>query len=116
GLAILTRAVEEAEAIRGLHYHAQWVTWQGEAALLAGQPSAALDIAARALELARERKQRGAEAWALRLHAEIAARQELPDVPGAEAWYSQALALAEELGMRPLQAHCHLGLGRLYRL
>jgi hypothetical protein len=26
----------------------------------------------------------------------------------------QALALAEELGMRPLQAHCHLGLGRLY--
>ena len=25
-----------------------------------------------------------------------------------------ALALAEELGMRPLVAHCHLGLGRLY--
>ena len=25
----------------------------------------------------------------------------------------QALALAEELGMRPLQAHCHLGLGKL---
>lgn len=27
----------------------------------------------------------------------------------------RALALAEELGMRPLQAHCHLSLGRLYR-
>ena len=26
----------------------------------------------------------------------------------------QALALAEELGMRPLQAHCHRGLGTLY--
>jgi predicted ATPase len=26
----------------------------------------------------------------------------------------QALALAEERGMRPLQAHCHHGLGRLY--
>jgi hypothetical protein len=24
------------------------------------------------------------------------------------------MALAEELGMRPLVAHCHLGLGRLY--
>jgi hypothetical protein len=27
----------------------------------------------------------------------------------------QALALAEELGLRPLVAHCHLGLGKLYR-
>jgi hypothetical protein len=26
----------------------------------------------------------------------------------------QAIALAEELGMRPLQAHCHRGLGTLY--
>ena len=26
----------------------------------------------------------------------------------------QALALAEELGMRPFVAHCHHGLGRLY--
>jgi len=32
----------------------------------------------------------------------------------AEAHYHQALALADELGMRPLQAHCHLGLGTLY--
>ena len=32
----------------------------------------------------------------------------------AEAHYQQALALADELGMRPLQAHCHLGLGTLY--
>ena len=35
-------------------------------------------------------------------------------VEQAEAHYQQALALAEELGMRPLQAHCHLGLGTLY--
>jgi hypothetical protein len=25
------------------------------------------------------------------------------------------MALAEELGMRPLVAHCHLGLAKLYR-
>lgn len=27
----------------------------------------------------------------------------------------RALALAEPRGMRPLVAHCHLGLGKLYR-
>jgi Flp pilus assembly protein TadD len=32
----------------------------------------------------------------------------------AEANYQQALTLAEALGMRPLQAHCHFGLGTLY--
>ena len=37
-----------------------------------------------------------------------------PEVEQAEAHYRQALALAEELGMRPLQAHCHRGLGTLY--
>jgi tetratricopeptide (TPR) repeat protein len=37
-----------------------------------------------------------------------------PDVAQAEVHYQQALALAEALGMRPLQAHCHLGLGMLY--
>ena len=37
-----------------------------------------------------------------------------PEVEPAEHHYRQALALAEELSMRPLQAHCHLGLGLLY--
>lgn len=37
-----------------------------------------------------------------------------PDVVQAKASYQQALALAEALGMRPLQAHCHRGLGTLY--
>ena len=35
-------------------------------------------------------------------------------VSQAEAHYRQALTLADELGMRPLQAHCHRGLGTLY--
>jgi hypothetical protein len=34
---------------------------------------------------------------------------------GADAYYDQALKLSEELGLRPLQAHCRLGLGKLYR-
>ena len=34
---------------------------------------------------------------------------------GGEALYRKALALAEPRGMHPLVAHCHLGLGKLYR-
>ena len=40
---------------------------------------------------------------------------EPPGLESAEAHYGQALARADELGMRPLAAHCHLGLGQLYR-
>ncbi len=57
---------------------------------------------------------RGYQAHAYRLLGEVARRREPPDVDQATAHYRQALALAEELGMRPLQAHCHLGLGTLY--
>ena len=49
-----------------------------------------------------------------RLLGDIAARHEPPERDQAELHYRQALALAEELGMRPLQAHCHLGIGTLY--
>ena len=33
----------------------------------------------------------------------------------AEEHYHHAMALASELRMRPLVAHCHVGLGKLYR-
>jgi Flp pilus assembly protein TadD len=35
-------------------------------------------------------------------------------VAQSEARYREALTLAEALGMRPLQAHCHHDLGTLY--
>jgi tetratricopeptide (TPR) repeat protein len=50
----------------------------------------------------------------LRLLGEIAAHDTPPKIEPARAAYQQALAQAEELGMRPLQAHCHQGLGKLY--
>jgi hypothetical protein len=34
-------------------------------------------------------------------------------VEDAETYYRQAIALADELGMRPLVAHCHLGVGKV---
>ena len=33
----------------------------------------------------------------------------------AEAHYGGAMTLTSALGMRPLVAHCHFGLGKLYR-
>jgi hypothetical protein len=63
----------------------------------------------------RERGERGHEAWAHRLLAETASHRDCPDVAAAEAHYATSTALALELGMRPLVAHCHLGLGKLYR-
>ena len=67
-----------------------------------------------ALDLARQCQQRGNQAWALWLLGESTARQVSPEGEPAAGHYRQALALAEELGMRPLQAHCHRGLGMLY--
>jgi len=86
----------------------------GEAYLLADQVEDARACAERAVRLARERGERGYEAWALRLLGEIASHQSGPDVATAEAHYGAAMALASELGMRPLAAHCHLGLGTLH--
>ena len=85
-----------------------------EAYLLAGRLEEAHQRAAQALDHARQYTQRGNQAWALWLLGESTARQTSPEVEPAVSHYRQALALAEALGMRPLQAHCHRGLGSLY--
>jgi tetratricopeptide (TPR) repeat protein len=86
----------------------------GKAYLRIGHLNDAFQLAERALNLSSGRKERGSQARALRLLGEIAMHREPPSVEQAEAHHRQALALAEELGMRPLLAHCHLGLGTLY--
>jgi len=82
--------------------------------MLAGCQGEAHTLAGRALVLTREHQERGNQAYALRLLGDITARRGPPEVEQAEAHYQYALALAEELGMRPLQAHCHLSLGTLH--
>jgi class 3 adenylate cyclase/tetratricopeptide (TPR) repeat protein len=94
--------------------HARRVAYLSEAYLLTGHIDEAMDLARNALAFARDLKARGNEVYALRLLGEIHAHQDPPKVEAAEAYYQQALALADELGMHPLQAHCHLGLGTLY--
>ncbi len=90
------------------------MAYLSEAYLLAERREEAIQFAGRALALSSERNLRGQQAWVLRLLGEIGAQRNPPEVEQAEAHYRQALALAEELGMRPLVAHCHLGLGTLY--
>jgi tetratricopeptide (TPR) repeat protein len=72
-------------------------------------------LAEQALGTSRARLERGNEAWALRLLGDIAANQESPEAEKAESFYHEALAFGRELAMHPLVAHCHLGLGKLYR-
>ena len=87
----------------------------GGAYLFDGRLADAARIAQDGLLAARQRRERGVEGKLLLLLGDIAAHPDRVDAETAEAHYRQALALAEELGMRPLVAHCHLGLGKLSR-
>jgi tetratricopeptide (TPR) repeat protein len=113
-VSLLTQALEQATAIEIVFMQVVCRLSLGEAQLLAGRLEEAQILAERALALAREHQERGHEAYALRLLGDIAARRDPLRVEEAETHYQRALALAEELGMRPLVAHCHHGLGTLY--
>jgi tetratricopeptide (TPR) repeat protein len=111
---LLMQAMEQPTATAMAIFQALCRLALGEAQMLAGRLEEAHALAERALALARAHQERGYEAYALRLLGEIAAQREPAASDHAGDGYRQALALAEDLGMRPLQAHCHLGLGTLY--
>jgi tetratricopeptide (TPR) repeat protein len=92
----------------GWNYHAL-----GRASLLLGRLDEARRLADRALEASP--CQRGFAVHALHLLGDIATHPDRFDATTGEAHYREALALAEPRGMRPLVAHCHLGLGKLSR-
>jgi tetratricopeptide (TPR) repeat protein len=112
-VSLLTQAKEQSTAT-GRAQEALCTLLLGQGQLLAGRLEEAQTLAERALALACARQERGNQAYALRLLGEIAAQREPLASAQAGDYYRQALTLAEELGMRPLQAHCHRGLGTLY--
>jgi tetratricopeptide (TPR) repeat protein len=112
--ALLTQAMEQETTTDRAGFQARCHLPLSEAYMLAGRLEEAHALAERALALARAHQERGHQAYALHLLGAIAAHRDPPESALAEAHYRQALALAEELGMRPLQAHCHLRLGSLY--
>jgi tetratricopeptide (TPR) repeat protein len=111
---LLTRGIEQARATQRVIDEGFCGLSLGEAYAVAGRLEEACAVAERTLTLARQQQERGNQAYALRLLGDIAAHRDSPEIAQPEAYYRQALALAEELGMRPLQAHCHRGLGMLY--
>jgi DNA-binding NtrC family response regulator/tetratricopeptide (TPR) repeat protein len=114
GRTLLEEGIREGIRIGGVGNHARWVAWLSEVCRLAGRGEEAYQHARQALDLAQRLKARGDEALALHQLGVVQAHADPPDAAQAEALLQQAMAMADELGMRPLLAHCHLGLGTLY--
>ena len=102
------RAARGVIAWQGGAYHAL-----GRGALLLGQLDEARRLGDRAVESSAA--QATFLAPALHLLGDIATHPGRFDAERGEAHYRESLTLAEPRGMRPLVAHCHLGLGKLYR-
>jgi tetratricopeptide (TPR) repeat protein len=102
------RLAKGVDAERSWDYHAL-----GRTCLLLGRCGEARTLGDRAVESSAA--QTGYLAHALHLQGDIAAHPDGFDAEAAEAYFRHALMLADAHGMRPLVAHCHRGLGRLYR-
>jgi DNA-binding winged helix-turn-helix (wHTH) protein/class 3 adenylate cyclase len=114
GRALLEEGISSSIRTGDLQGQASRVAWLSEVCRLAGRGEEAGQHARQALDLARQLKERRYEAVALHQLGVVHAHTDPPDVAQAEAYYQQSLFLAEALGMRPLVAHCHHGLGTLY--
>jgi predicted ATPase/class 3 adenylate cyclase len=115
GLALLEEGVRLSDEVGVKAYLARWATLLGEGFLAMGDLRRATEIAERSLELARAHGERGHEAAALRLLADIAAAQQPPRLAVAMENYVAATTIAEELGLRPLLARSRLGLSQAHR-
>jgi len=114
GCALLEEGIREGIRRGEVGNHTRWVAWLSDVYCLMGRSEEAWQQARQALDWARQLKARGDEALALHQMGAVYTHANPPEVTLAEAHYQQALALAEELGMRPIQAHAHRGLGILY--
>jgi tetratricopeptide (TPR) repeat protein len=114
-VALLEEVLNEDATRMMMCYRAPALAVLSEGYLLTGDVERALRAAEHARDLAREKKQRGYEARIAHLFGQIASSAEPLDAEAASGHYHESLSAAADLGMRPLVAHCHLGLGKLYR-
>ena len=114
-IALEEQALEEAAIIGWRPCTSLWTCWLAGAYLRSGRLDDARRTAECAVAMGRDHQERGFEGYARHQLADVLMYEASPDVQRAEGLYRQALTIAEELGMRPLQAHCRLGLGKLYR-
>jgi tetratricopeptide (TPR) repeat protein len=113
-LPLLEQLAQRVASGERMFAHELVFTELSAACLLVGRVDEARALAERLHELSGTHTGHGYQAHACRLLGDVAMRHHPPDVNQVEAHYRRALALAEEAGMRPLQAHCHRGLGTLY--
>ena len=113
-LAVLERAVAETAAINLRYGQATVLAMLAHAYVATGRHDQARDLAEQSLAVARARRERGDAAWALHLIGSSVAVRTPFDTASAEDALTEALAIAGELGMRPLEARTHLALGRLH--
>ena len=114
-LPLLERAVERADTMNVKVDQSLRLGWLGEAYLRAGRLGQGFKVGERALSFARQHKERGNEAWQLRLLGVLNFDRDPRALREAESALRASMALSEELGMRPLSAHNHLALANLYR-
>jgi hypothetical protein len=106
-IRLLDDGVARTTALGVNAYLARWTAHLAEGQLAAGQVDRARATAERARELAAAHRERGHEAEALLLLAEAEASA---DPEAAAGHRRDALALAEELDLKPLAVRCHLSL------
>jgi tetratricopeptide (TPR) repeat protein len=114
-ISVLQHAWALAEAGGFLYYGLSCLMHLADAYSLTGERTEAIAAIDRALAMSRNAGYRAREAWALYLRGNILARGAQADAAAARQAYCATLPLATELGMRPLVAHCYLGLGTLDR-
>jgi tetratricopeptide (TPR) repeat protein len=113
-LSLLDEASEMFVAV-GRSREGLILTARAEAYLYGGRLDEARACAERALAWARGRGQRAFEPGADYVLGLIASRSDTPEIGMGTQHLQRARAVAGEFGRRPLVAHCHLGLGKLYR-
>jgi tetratricopeptide (TPR) repeat protein len=113
-LPILEEAVRPEKASFSAVPSSYPLTALAEVYRLKGDTKKAVHNAEEALSIFRQREERGFAAWALYYMAKIQSEDKSEQIQHAIQTYRQAMEQAVGLGMRPLAAHSHLGLGQLY--
>jgi len=112
-LPLLEEAADAITTARVLGLRSRLMPFLTEADLGLGRVAEAREQAEQAVALARARRERGLEAWGLKLLGDVHAR-EPAEAERARDAYREGLTLAADLGMRPFVAHCNFGLGKLH--
>ena len=113
GIALGEEGRAQCEASRGITGHPTRLGGLAQSYLLAGRTAEAEATARQGIALAQQHRQAAGEAVCLHALGRVAVAAEPPDEATARHCFHRALQMAGVRGMRPLVAHCHLGLGTL---